>query len=140
MTLDPLNTNIGQCQQFAGDGQKATFTLPLITRYGIGYAWPRQGSLIYPIVMSQGGSAGMSILRITPALPPADSPAPEVILQLPLGAGEWLNVVAGGGLLAYARQGQLHARTYDGSFDLVLEQGVDTLYDVRGEANITTLF
>jgi hypothetical protein len=140
VTLDPLNTNIGQCQQFAGDGQKTTFTLPLITRYGIGYAWPRQGSLIYPIVMSQGGSAGMSILRIGAAPASGDSPAPEVILQLPLGAGEWLNVVAGADLLAYARQGQLHVRTYDGTFDLVLEQGIDTLYDVRGEARISTLF
>ena len=61
-------------------------------------------------------------------------------MQLSLGMGEALNVVAGQGLLAYARQGQLHVRSYDASFDLLLEQGVDTLYDVGGATMIATLF
>ncbi len=140
ITLDPLNTNIGQCVLLDSTGRETTFDLPVITRYGIGYAWPRQGALLYPIAVPQGGAAGLSVLRIAPTPPGAVSPAPAVILQLPLGAGEPLNLVAGQSLLAYARQGQLHVRTYDGSFDLPLEQGIDTLYDVRGEASITMLF
>ena len=140
ITLDPLNTNIGQCALLDSTGRETTFDLPVITRYGIGYAWPRQGTLLYPIAVPQGGAAGLSVLRIAPTPPGAVSPAPAVILQLPLGAGEPLNLVAGPGLLAYARQGQLHVRTYDGRVDLPLEQGIDVLYDVRGEANITMLF
>jgi hypothetical protein len=140
ITLDPLNTNIGQCVLLDSAGRETTFDLPVITRYGIGYAWPRQGALLYPIAVPQGGAAGLSVLRIAPTPPATVSPAPAVILQLPLGAGQPLNLVAGPGLLAYARQGLLHVRTYDGSFDLPLEQGIDVLYDVRGEANITMFF
>jgi len=140
VTLDPLNTNIGRCVLHESAGRETTFDLPAITRYGIGYAWPRQGALLYPIAVPQGGAASLSVLRIAPTPPSAVSPAPAVILQLALGAGEPLNLVAGQSLLAYARQGQLHVRTYDGSFDLPLEQGIDTLYDVRGEANSNMLF
>ena len=140
VTLDPLNTNTGQCVLLAATGEATTFDLPVITHYGIGYAWPRQGAVFYPIAVPQGGAAGLSVLRIHPTRTAAGPPAPTVILQLPLGAGETLNLVAGADLLAYARQGQLHVRTYDGSTDLLLEEGVDTLYDVRGEANTTILF
>jgi hypothetical protein len=140
ITLDSLNTYIGRCVLHDSAGQETTFDLPAITRYGIGYAWPRQGALFYPIAVPQGGSAGLSVLRITPTPPTGTGRAPAVILQLPLDAGQPLNLVAGPELLAYARQGQLHVRTYDGRFDLPLEQGIDVLYDVRGEANITMLF
>jgi hypothetical protein len=140
ITLDSLNTNIGRCVLHDSTGKESTFELPAITRYGIGYAWPRQGALLYPIAVPQGGAAGLSVLRITPTPATGTARAPGVILQLPLDAGQPLNLVAGPELLAYARQGQLHVRTYDGTFDLPLEQGIDILYDVRGEANITMLY
>jgi hypothetical protein len=63
-----------------------------------------------------------------------------VILELPLGTGQPLNLVAGPGLLAYARLGQLHVLTYDGTVDLLLEDGIDTLFDVRGAASGVMFF
>jgi hypothetical protein len=51
-----------------------------------------------------------------------------------------LNLVAGPELLAYARLGQLHVCTYDGTVDLLLEDGIDTLFDVRGAANSIMFF
>ena len=140
IALDSLNANIGRCVLRDSAGRESSFELPAIARYGIGYAWPRQGALLYPIAVPQGGAAGLSVLRITPTPSSGTGRAPAVILQLPLDAGQPLNLVAGLGLLAYARQGQLHVRTYDGRFDVPLEQGIDVLYDVRGEANITMLF
>jgi hypothetical protein len=96
--------------------------------------------VIFPVTLPGSGATSLSVLRVTAARPGAVTPLPTVILQLSLGMGEALNMVPGSGLLAYARQGQLHVRSYDGSFDLLLEQGIDTLYDFRGAATITGLF
>jgi hypothetical protein len=138
--LDRLSTDSGACVQLDNAGREMTFDLPPIARYAIGYAWPRQGALIYPITVPGSGATALSVLRIAPDRTGAITPLPTVILQLSLGMGEALNVVAGQGLLAYARQGQLHVRSYDAGFDLLLEQGVDTLYDVGGATMIATLF
>ncbi len=138
--LDNVDQRNGQCVQTDSAAHETTFDLPMIARYGIGYAWPRQGAIIYPISMPGTGSSGVSILRISAAQAGTAVPAPAVILELPLAVGQGLNVVAGPTLLAYARQGQLHIRTYDGSFDLILEQGIDALYDMRGALTVTMIF
>jgi hypothetical protein len=138
--LDGVDSRSGECVQTDSAAHETTFDLPLMARYGIGYAWPRQGGLIYPIAPPGTGASGISVLRIAPAQAGAATPPPFVILELPLGTGQPLNLVAGPGLLAYARLGQLHVLTYDGTVDLLLEDGIDTLFDVRGKANNIMFF
>ncbi len=138
--LDGVDSRSGQCVQTDSAAHETTFDLPLMARYGIGYAWPRQGQLIYPIAPPGTGASGVSVLRIAPTQAGTATPPPTVILELPLGTGQPLNLVAGPGLLAYARQGQLHVRSYDGSVDLLLEDGIDILFDVRGAVNSAMLF
>ena len=138
--LDNVDQRSGECVQTDSAAHETTFDLPLMARYGIGYAWPRQGSIIYPIAPPGTGATGVSIMRIAPAPAGTPPPPPTVILELPLGTGQALNLVAGAGLLAYARQGQLHVRSYDGTVDLSLEEGVDLLFDLRGAANSRVLF
>jgi hypothetical protein len=138
--LDGVDSRSGQCVQTDSAAHETTFDLPLMARYGIGDAWPRQGQLIYPIAPPGTGASGVSVLRIAPTQAGTATPPPTVILELPLGTGQPLNLVAGPGLLAYARQGQLHVRSYDGSVDLLLEDGIDILFDVRGAASGAMLF
>jgi hypothetical protein len=45
----------------------------------------------------------------------------------------------GAGLLAYTRQGQLYARTYDGSIELPLERGVASFFHFDAYGNVVTL-
>jgi hypothetical protein len=140
ITLDRLSADSAACVQLDPAGRETAFDLPPVARYSIGYAWPRQGTVIFPVTLPGSGATSLSVLRVTAARPGAVAPLPTVILQLSLGMGEALNLVPGSSLLAYARQGQLHVRSYDGSFDLLLEQDVDALYDLRGTAAIAGLF
>ena len=53
--LDRLSTDSGACVQLDSAARETTFDLPPIARYAIGYAWPRQGALIYPITVPGSG-------------------------------------------------------------------------------------
>ncbi|MEO8285184.1 MAG: hypothetical protein ABI670_01970 [Chloroflexota bacterium] len=142
ITLDPLNRNGGQCLMLDSKEHETRYNMPLLARYGLGNAWARAGSVIYPVAVPQGSGAelSLSILRIGASQAAASPPADATILQLGLGSGDRMNVVAGSSLLAYVAQGQLRVRTYDGSFDLLLEQGVERIYDLRSRVNNYSLF
>ena len=73
----------------------------IFLRYAIGYAWPRQGALIFlsPItVPGSGATEALSVLPMPPPTAPRRSPTyPPSTGSLPffsLGLGKALNVVA----------------------------------------------
>jgi hypothetical protein len=106
-------------------------------------AWLRQGALIFAQrVVDAGARQARMSLRALPLAAPADARATgmEIYSSVARLSGPAFRAPAplwrlGDGLLAYvSAAGDLHARTYDGAVDLLLEPRVRAIFSVSGSA------
>ena len=105
-------------------------------------AWLRAGRLVYASLSAAGaGGDPVYTLRSLPLAPGTSGPAVTVYTStIPMRPFRQSTNTAqrlGPGLLAYVTaSGELHARTYDGATDVLLESGVGALYELTADLTL----